>query len=238
MKTSECSECGRAANAHVWGFALLARDGWNIAPTTNPPGAAERAWLCQGCAARAELARQAIARRNGSTHPRSVHGLRVLIVDDHVLLLRCMARLLRGCDTVLTTSPREALAILLGGGEFDVILCDVMMPEVTGPELYERCFAHSPALGKRFLFASSDPITARPAIDEAAERVGASHAPPLLRKPVSEATLTAAVSGVVAQAAHASGTYVLLPDRADKSPRADTGASPEKPMRRSSHGFR
>src|SRR5450432_3759450 len=100
MKTSECSQCGRAENAHVWGFALLARDGWNIAPMTNPPGAAERAWLCEACASRAELARQAIARRNGSTRPRSGRATRVLIVDDHVLVLRSMARLLGDWETV------------------------------------------------------------------------------------------------------------------------------------------
>jgi len=237
MKASECSECGRAATAHAWGFALLARDGWDIAPATNPPGAAERAWLCPECAARSALARQIIARRNGSTRPRSAHPVRVLIVDDHVLLLRSMARVLGEYETVLTTSPRNAFALLLADGEFDVIICDVMMPEVTGPELWERCFVHSPALARRFVFASSDPIAARRAIDEAAERVGATQVPKLLRKPVSQATLTAAVSAVAAGTTHTSGTYVLhLPERGPCDPLADT--LPEKPARRSSHGSR
>jgi CheY-like chemotaxis protein len=126
---------------------------------------------------------------------------------------------------------------LLAGGEFDVILCDVMMPEVTGPELYERCFAHSPALARRFVFMSSEPMAARRAIDEAAQRVGAMQVPKLLRKPVSQATLTAALSAVAAETTHASGTYVLhLPHGASGDPLADTLPDPAQPARRSSHG--
>jgi CheY-like chemotaxis protein len=160
----------------------------------------------------------------------------VLVVDDHVLLLRCMARLLSGCETVLTTSPRHALEMLLAGDTFDVIVCDVMMPDVTGPELYERCVAHSPELGRRFLFASSDPIGSRRAIDEAAARVGAPHLPPLLRKPITRAGLNAAVQAVARGVAHSSGTYVLqLPAGAEAAPAREPAA---KPPRRSSTGFR
>ncbi len=241
MKTYECSSCGRSAKVVVWGFTLLARDGWNIAPVTNPPGAAERAWLCDECAEREAAARDALT-KSVSTRPaaradsRKKPALRVLVVDDHVLLLRCIARLLSGCETVLTTSPRHALEMLLTGGEFDVIVCDVMMPDVTGPELYERCAACSPDLGRRFLFASSDPVGSRRAIDEAAARVGAGHVLPLLKKPLSRAGLVAAVQAVARGAAHASGTYVLhLPESAEPV-RSEPAAT--KPPRRSSTGFR
>jgi CheY-like chemotaxis protein len=241
MNICNCSVCGYSVDARVWGFAVLARDGWAITPTTNPPGAAERGWLCAECAAHSARARDAVAKQIGPKSAPSRAGaarpLHVLVVDDHVLLLRCVARLLSGYETVLTTNPRHALELLLAGGEFDVIVCDVMMPEVTGPQLYERCFAHSPELAQRFLFMSSDPIAARRAIDEVAARIRAAQVPPLLRKPIAQATLLAAVSAIGRAASHPSGTYLLrLPGQLESEPEARSAI--DKPVRGSSSGTR
>jgi CheY-like chemotaxis protein len=207
MRVFECSQCGVSADGHVWGFTLLATRGWSIAPLTNPPGAAERAWLCEACAARAESIARGQGKRSSPKPKREDQRLKVLVVDDHVLMLRSMVRMLAGCETVITTSPREAWSILQRVS-FDVIVSDVMMPEISGPELYARCFARSPELARRFVFASADPILAQREIARMLQAIEATQAPPLIAKPTSRAALMAAVASV-ARGAHQSGTYEL-----------------------------
>ena len=212
MRVFECSQCGVSASGHVWGFTLLAVQGWGLTPATNPPGAAERAWLCEACSARAERVARSLGKRSAPKmqreRVREGQRLKVLIVDDHLLMLRSLVRMLAGCETVITTSPREAWAVLQSV-PFDVIVSDVMMPEISGPELYARCYEHSPELARRFIFASADPILAQREIERTVQAVGAAHAPPLLAKPTSRSALIAAVAAVARGTAHESGTYVL-----------------------------
>ena len=140
--------------------------------------------------------------------PREGQRLKVLIVDDHLLMLRSMVRMLAGCETVITTSPREAWSVLQST-PFDVVVSDVMMPEISGPELYARCFALSPELARRFIFASADPVLAQREIERVVQDLGLTQAPPLLAKPTSRSALMSAVATVAHGAAHESGTYVL-----------------------------
>jgi len=222
MRVFECSQCGVSAGGHVWGFALLATQGWGVAAATNPPGAAERAWLCEACCSRAESVSRALGRRSAPKVPREQkragQRLKVLIVDDHLLMLRSMVRMLAGCETVITTSPREAWTVLQSV-PFDVVVSDVMMPEISGPELYARCFAHSPELARRFIFASADPLLAQREIARAVQAVGAPQTPPLLAKPTSRSALMNAVATVARGTAHESGTYLLrLVDDASTHP--------------------
>jgi len=211
MRVFECSQCGVSADGHVWGFTLLASQGWGVAAATNPPGAAERAWLCETCCSRADSVARGLGKLSASKPPRERaregQRLKVLIVDDHLLMLRSMVRMLAGCETVITTNPREAWAVLQSM-HFDVVVSDVMMPEISGPELYARCFAHSAELAGRFIFTSADPILAKREIERTVQAIGAAQAPPLLAKPTSRSTLMSAVTAV-ARGAHESGTYVL-----------------------------
>ena len=60
-----------------------------------------------------------------------------MIVDDEPGIARGLARILRSAhDVVIFTDSRQALAAIASGQRFDAILCDLMMPDVTGMELH------------------------------------------------------------------------------------------------------
>ncbi len=80
---------------------------------------------------------------------------RVLVVDDEASVGAALRRTLAAWhDVVTTTSAREALALLLRGERFDAILCDVMMPEMTGEELHRELERLRPELSARMIFMS------------------------------------------------------------------------------------
>lgn len=61
---------------------------------------------------------------------------RVLVVDDEPLVADSLRLVLSTEFSVVTmTEPRKALERIASGESFDVILCDVMMPEMNGVEL-------------------------------------------------------------------------------------------------------
>lgn len=102
---------------------------------------------------------------------------RVLVVDDEPMMLEMVCSMLeQEYDVATFSDPRAALASMLAGS-FDVILCDLMMPELTGMDLYERVCVERPELAKKFIFISGGAFTdgARPFI--------AGETRPLLSKP-------------------------------------------------------
>ena len=86
---------------------------------------------------------------------------RVLLVDDEVNLASGLERALSGeHDVVLATSGREAKAILARDDHFDVVLCDLMMPDVTGMEVFAYIKAERPKLADRTVFMTGGAFTA------------------------------------------------------------------------------
>jgi CheY-like chemotaxis protein len=68
--------------------------------------------------------------------PDALRG-RVLIVDDEPQLCTVIRRTLGSEHEVITvTSARQALELFNDGERFDIILCDLMMPQMTGMELH------------------------------------------------------------------------------------------------------
>jgi PAS domain S-box-containing protein len=62
---------------------------------------------------------------------------KLLIVDDEVLFAGSLRRLFSNeHDVTVENSGRDALDRLSAGDRFDAILCDLMMPEISGVELY------------------------------------------------------------------------------------------------------
>jgi len=79
------------------------------------------------------------------THQHAARRGKLLIVDDEVLFSGSLRRLFANeCDVTVVNSGREALGRLRAGERFDVILCDLMMPEVSGVELYTELLHIAP----------------------------------------------------------------------------------------------
>jgi two-component system cell cycle sensor histidine kinase/response regulator CckA len=77
----------------------------------------------------------------------SVAAARVLIVEDErgVLDLLNRALSIRGYDTEATSSPRLALEIVRTKPRFDVLVTDIVMPEMSGAELAKKIECVSPS---------------------------------------------------------------------------------------------
>ncbi|HEX7668248.1 MAG TPA: ATP-binding protein, partial [Polyangiaceae bacterium] len=84
---------------------------------------------------------------------------RILIVDDEPLVARSLARMLRGHEIVIAGDGEAALWECLAR-EFDLVLCDVMMPRMDGPAFYQALCEHRPALATRVVFMTGGAFTA------------------------------------------------------------------------------
>jgi CheY-like chemotaxis protein len=154
------------------------------------------------------LAKTVTPERGARTRSRT-GSLRVLLVDDEDLVRRCTARILSGFEIVSARSGAEALAILSEDADFDVVLSDVMMPEMTGPDLFEQCCESHPRLAQRFVFASGDPENARQLLRVAVKRAAAERTPVLLTKPTTRETLMQAVFAAAGREPPRSGTWAI-----------------------------
>jgi CheY-like chemotaxis protein len=86
------------------------------------------------------------------------------VIDDEVPIANTMRDLLGARhDVTATTSVRDALAAVEGGRDFDVIFCDLMMPGMSGIELYEELRDGRPALASRIVFMTGGAFTKRAA---------------------------------------------------------------------------
>ncbi len=112
------------------------------------------------CALTARAAVASAAPGKGAASASREGGDRVLIVDDEPKVAEAIAFALDG-DVVVAASGREALDILRSDPKFDVVLCDLMMPEITGMDLYEAIVLLDPALAGRFAFMTGGAFTAR-----------------------------------------------------------------------------
>jgi signal transduction histidine kinase/ActR/RegA family two-component response regulator len=85
---------------------------------------------------------------------------RILVVDDEETLVKIVTRLLsREHEVVSTVSAREALEFCVRGDKFDLILCDLMMPEMTGMDLHRELSLAVPDMANRMIFLTGGAFT-------------------------------------------------------------------------------
>lgn len=96
-----------------------------------------------GAAESAEKAKDRSAVLNG----KALRGLRVLVADDDLAVCHSVEDLLRsqGCEVTTAHNGREAEE-LLKHGHYDLVLSDVVMPDVDGYELFKHVREHHPEI--------------------------------------------------------------------------------------------
>jgi len=85
---------------------------------------------------------------------------RILAVDDEEMVCTMIRRILhRDHDVTAVTDATEALDSLSGGERYDLILCDLMMPEMTGMEFYTRLQQAAPDQAGKIIFMTGGAFT-------------------------------------------------------------------------------
>jgi CheY-like chemotaxis protein len=81
----------------------------------------------------------------------------ILVIDDEPSVVRALAGLLRrdGYRVGTASNGRHALA-RLQEQPYDVIVCDLRMPELDGPAFYATLTQQYPALRQRVIFLTGD----------------------------------------------------------------------------------
>jgi PAS domain S-box-containing protein len=93
----------------------------------------------------------AVESQQAATAPRTT---RVLIIDDEVVFANALRRLLSRDRHAITivNDAKEAVVRAIAGERFDAILCDLMMPSMSGMEVHAQMMAIAPEQAARMIF--------------------------------------------------------------------------------------
>jgi two-component system NtrC family sensor kinase len=133
--------------------------------------------------------------RARAEEPPPVHptGPRVLIVDDEPEVGELLADILRGESSRIDIAATGQAALrLLEAGDFDVILTDLRMPEMDGPELYRCIEQRWPQRARQVVFITGD------ALSPTVQTFLAGTGQPFLEKPFVPADVREVVRGTAA----------------------------------------
>ncbi len=87
---------------------------------------------------------------------------RILIIDDEPLLGQTLRFAFQDKhDVEVASSGRQALERLGTDADYDLVLCDLMMPDVSGEQVYRAVSERTPGLLPRFVFMTGGAFTER-----------------------------------------------------------------------------
>jgi PAS domain S-box-containing protein len=124
--------------------------------------------------------------------PIAVHNAeRVLIVEDREVVRNLTRDVLAssGFDVIAVAGGEEALEEIASGAPFDLLLTDVVMPEMSGPELAVKLRAKHPALPVLYMSGYTDDVLGAHELSQDATA--------FLRKPFANAELIAAARSLL-----------------------------------------
>ncbi|MEM6531579.1 MAG: response regulator [Myxococcota bacterium] len=128
---------------------------------------------------RASLVRAFVEADERNDSGSKVAPARVLIVDDDELTARSLMRILDGlCEPELVYGDRSDMLARLDNDDYDLVICDMLMPGMNGMQLFEWVRARNPSRAGRFVF-----LTAASEF-EVIRQFAASVPNPVLAKPV------------------------------------------------------
>ena len=115
---------------------------------------------------------------------------RLLVIDDEESIGRVIGRAFADRHEVTVVQrARDAFARFEAGERFDLVLCDLLMPYVSGPDVYATVVERWPDIVPTLVFMTGGAFTATAADFLSLVRV------PCIDKPFDVATLRAAVEG-------------------------------------------
>jgi signal transduction histidine kinase len=127
-----------------------------------------------------------------STPPAPMARARVLLVDDEPAIGRVLTRALEGLhDVEATASGRALLARIAAGERFDVIISDLMMPEMTGMDLHAELRSVAPDQAERMVFLTGGAFTSR------ARDFLSTVENPVIEKPLERKDLVGAIAAML-----------------------------------------
>ena len=107
-----------------------------------------------------------VRRETESSHPPGATidptRRRILLVDDEPYVRRSMMRMLRDYEVTAASNGREALA-LVDDEDFDLVICDLVMPDLDGVDVHEALAASNPSMLGRVIYTSGGAYTPRTA---------------------------------------------------------------------------
>ncbi len=116
---------------------------------------------------------------------------RILIIDDERHIRETIVQALDEHDATAVADAPTALALLDRGETFDVILCDLMMPGMSGADFYDAVERRWPALLGRILVVTGGAVTPR------SKEVLARAVNPPLQKPFRATVLEARIAALL-----------------------------------------
>ncbi len=104
--------------------------------------------------------------------------VRVLVIDDEAAVGRAIKRVLGNCEVEVSTSGADGIA-RYEALQPDLVLCDLMMPEISGPVVYETLRARFPDVDQHIVFMTGGVFTTK------TQTFVDTTALPVLKKPVA-----------------------------------------------------
>jgi CheY-like chemotaxis protein len=102
--------------------------------------------------------------------PAAGQRARVLVIEDQLPLARTLERALaERYDVTLAACAKEGLVALESPPAFDVVLCDMLMPDGTGIDVFEGTSQRAPQMAERFVFMTGGAFL--PSLAEFLERI-------------------------------------------------------------------
>jgi CheY-like chemotaxis protein len=119
-------------------------------------------------------------------------GARVLIIDDEPLAAKALARVLREHSVTVADHSPTGLKLALER-PFDVIFCDLMMPELNGMAVHDMLALEEPRAAERIVFVTGGTFT------EEARTFAARHAGRCLFKPFDTSLVKGAIDRILTE---------------------------------------
>jgi PAS domain S-box-containing protein len=96
---------------------------------------------------------------SGSTESASTRRGAILVVDDEPDVCVAIGRVLGQHDVTIANDARTALELMATGKVFDLVLSDLMMPNMSGMALFRAILEQYPALAARVVFITGGAFT-------------------------------------------------------------------------------